>query len=96
MSYRIVCTDQKRPTHHNHIVGVGVGDNPDKASQQFTVAEVRSMILNGTRFYTQGRTSGKVANVERFDCPCGYKTIRSTPDAVADNNLDNLRVCNWG
>ena len=93
--YRIVCTEQKKPTHHNHIMGVGTGDDPSKASQRWTVQEVRDAIARGHRFYTVGLRSGKVAFVERFDCSCGVKTIRSRPDAVTDNNLDNLRTCNW-
>lgn len=95
MAYRIVCTEQHRPTHHNHILGVGTGDDPTRAVQRWTVAEVRTAILNGTRFYTVSPSTGRIANVERFDCVCGIKTIRSTPDAIADNNLDNLRVCRW-
>lgn len=94
-SHRIVCTEQKRPTHHNHIMAVGTGETADKATERWTVEQVRSAILNGTRFYTVSPSTGKIANVERFDCACGVKTIRSSPDAVRDNNLDNLRICSW-
>jgi hypothetical protein len=38
----------------------------------------------------------KVALVEKFTCGRCWRThIRSAPDAVTDNNLDNLRRCNW-
>src|SRR5207248_3259495 len=75
---RIVCTELKYPTEHRHIVAVGIGTDPNKASNRWTVEQVRSALLKGTRFYTQSLSTGKIANVERFDCSCGYKTIRST------------------
>lgn len=97
MAKRIVCTEQSNPTAvgHGHILAVGIGTDPGSATQRETVDTVRRNILNGERYYTQGERSGKVANVERYDCWCGVKTIRSTPDAVTDNNLDNLRLCSW-
>jgi transposase-like protein len=50
----------------------------------------------GDRFYTVGVYSGKVALVEKYTCTSCWRTfIRSTPDAVTDNNLDNLRRCSW-
>lgn len=95
MSYRIVCTIQKTPTHHNHIMGVGTGTDPSRADRQWTVTQVRAAIDQGTGFHTVSPSTGKTANVRKFDCDCGIKTIKSAPDAVLDNNLDNLRTCNF-
>lgn len=51
---------------------------------------------DGDTFYTKGKRSGKEAEVEKYDCShCGQRTLRSSADAVEDNNLDNLRRCNW-
>jgi hypothetical protein len=45
----------------------------------------------GDSFYTQGEQSGIVAEVEQYHCwHCQRTYIRSRPDAVTDNNLDNL------
>lgn len=93
-SYRIVCTDLKYPTAHRHIVSVGTGEQPSKATKQWTVSEVRAALKGGDVFYTQG-TGGQTARVESFDCGCGYKTIRSSSDATTSNNLDYLRECSW-
>lgn len=94
MDYRIVCTIQDQPTYHNHILGVETGDFPRWPTLRWSVEEVRQYILSGQRFYTVSPSTGAVAYVERFDCACGVKTIRSRPDAVYDNNLDNLPTCN--
>lgn len=93
-SYQIVCSELQNPTQHRHIVAVGTGE-PTRASRRWTVTEVRTALRSGDRFYTVSPSTGKVANVEAFDCACGYKTIRSTADAVVDNNLDNLRACRF-
>lgn len=98
-SYRIVCTEQipiHQPTNHAHIVAVGTGTDPDCASQRWSLDEVLAAMDRGDTFYTQGKTSGKVALVERYYCShCRRTYIRSAPDNVSDNNLDNLRRCSW-
>jgi hypothetical protein len=98
VSYRIVCTDQEPAgASHDaaHIVAVGVGDDPSGADRRFEVDEVRAKIDRGTTFYTKSEATGKTAEVEKYDCSCGYETIRTNPDDRIDNNLDNLRECNW-
>lgn len=96
-SYRIVCTDQEpvtQPTSHAHVVRVGTGTDPTKTDRIWTLNEVLIAMNQGDDFFTKGYTSGKVARVERYDCSvCGRPRIRSTADAVPDNNLDNLRRC---
>ena len=98
-TFRIVCTNQEpasQPPQHAHIVAVGIGDDPNKASRRLTLAEVIQMLDQGDQFYTQGVQSGKVAKVEKYACQyCRRYHIRSTADAVKDNNLDSLRICNW-
>lgn len=95
-TYRIVCVETEHP--HRHITHVGVGDDPASASERLTVTDVRRAIANGHRFITISPSTGKTADVRADDChmpSCTVKTIRSTSDAVSDNNLDNLRACSW-
>ena len=49
----------------------------------------------GDTFYTYGEQSRKTARVEKGNCPvCRmFSTLRSTPDATTDNNLDSLPSC---
>ncbi|MEA2493393.1 MAG: hypothetical protein QOJ29_1304 [Thermoleophilaceae bacterium] len=93
---RIVCVETEHP--HRHIIAVGIGDNEWRATRRETVATVRAAIRNGDRYYTVSPSKGWTADVEPYDVYVNGQwiyTIRSTPDAVPDNNLDNLRVCNW-
>jgi hypothetical protein len=94
---RIVCTVQEPSGHSNqqaHIVAVGVGDDPNKAGQRWTLDEVLAAIDHGDILYTRGTTSNKVALVEKYTCtPCRRVYIQSAADAVTDNNLDSLRPC---
>jgi hypothetical protein len=99
---RIVCTEQipiSQPTSHAHIVSVGIDTNNDGlAEENHDLNKVVLDINNKTSiYYTYGHSSKKIALVEVIDCPthCGEKIIRSTPDAVIDNNLDSFRRCNW-
>jgi hypothetical protein len=58
--------------------------------------EVLAAMDRGHSFFTQGNNSGKIAWIEKYTCArCRRTFIRSTPDAVTDNNLDNLRRCAW-
>ena len=99
MDYRIVCTTQEpfgAPPKHAHIVAVGVGDDPSKATERFTLEEVISKMDRGDRFYTKGERSGRIALVIKVRCThCGHCIIKSVPDAVQDNNLDSLRYCRF-
>jgi hypothetical protein len=99
MAHRIVCTDQEPvylPTTHAHIVGVGTGDDPNKATARWTLSEVIRAIDAGDVFYTVGPRSGKMALVRVVKCGhCDRRIIKSAADAVEDNNLDNLRRCQW-
>jgi hypothetical protein len=93
-TYNVVCVTTLHP--HRHITQVGVGNDPSQAAEVWSVENVRQMIWEGHHFRTYSPSTGKYAEVRRDDCKyagCTYKTIRSTADAVADNNLDNLRAC---
>ncbi len=95
-THRIVCVEREHP--HRHINAVGTGNDPQSADGRLTVGQVRSAIINGDRFYTYSPSTGWTADVEPYDAwtPSGWVlTIRSTPDAVTDNNLDNMRGCSW-
>jgi histone acetyltransferase (RNA polymerase elongator complex component) len=83
--YQVVCVEKDE-----HIIAVGTGTKADAASKKWTLAQVRAAIKSGTRFYTKSPSTGDVAEVELYD-----DTIRTDPDGVKDNNLDNLRACSW-
>jgi hypothetical protein len=97
MSTRIVCVETLFP--HRHITHVGTGTAPGQATKRWTVMEVRAQLRAGYRFYTQDPVTGRTADVEPYDAHVGggrvIYTIRSTPDAISGNNLDNLRACSW-
>jgi hypothetical protein len=95
--YRIICTTQE-PSHvpHDraHIVAVGTGATASTYDKYWQLNEVLQAMDRGDDFHTFGEQSRKTAAVEKYTCPnCSYTHIRSTPDAVTDNNLDNLRKC---
>jgi hypothetical protein len=98
-SYRIVCTVQApadKPPSHQHIVAVGTGSDPDRAENRWSLQQVLDAMDRGDTFYTVGVVSGKRAWVEKYWCGhCSRWFIRSHADAVKDNNLDNLRRCNF-
>ena len=95
--YRIVCTLQEpldKPHDAAHIVSVGVGNDPKVAEKKLTLDAVLKAMDNGDSFYTKSTSTGKEAEVKKYDCgTCKTTTIRSTADSVTDNNLDNLRKC---
>lgn len=95
--HRVICTTQDPPnTAHEaaHIVLVGTGTTPDRYSKTWTVQEVHEAIARGDTFYTESPTTGARARVNPWSCrTCGRQTLRSSADAVKDNNLDNLPRC---
>lgn len=96
-NYRIICTTQEpigQPTSHAHIVAVGTGATAQQYTQRWTLAQVIAAMDRGDTFYTRGESSGREARVEKYTCTkCWQTWIRSTADAVQDNNLDNLPRC---
>jgi len=93
-TYRIVCVTTQHP--HRHIISVGVGGNDRNPSRRLTIAEVRRMIDSGDTFYTQSPTTERRARVHKDTCKepfCMVATIRSSADAIRDNNLDYLPGC---
>lgn len=97
MDHRIVCTRQEpvaQPNDKAHIVQVGIGQTAQQYQRILALAEVIQMMDAGHTFHTIGETSGRRANVIKVACErCRRWIIRSGPDAIADNNLDNLRRC---
>lgn len=97
--YRIVCTEQQpygHPPASAKIVAVGISAGEDRATHRWTVPEVVRAIDGGTTFFTRGLSSGRTAEVEKYWCSqCSSYHIRSSRDAVTDNNLDSLRLCTW-
>jgi hypothetical protein len=99
-TYRIVCTDQEpyaQPKDRAHIVAVGTGTDPAKATAKYELEQVLAMLDRGDVFYTQGIRTGMQARVVAVYCAvCFRRIIKSTPDATTDNNLDGgIRFCSW-
>jgi hypothetical protein len=94
--HRIVCTTQEPsylPNDRAHIVAVGTG-LPSGYDRYWQLSEVLAAMDQGDGFYTYGEQSQKVALVHKYICPwCSKTHVRSAPDAVPDNNLDNLPRC---
>jgi hypothetical protein len=92
--YRIVCIKQHpfdQPHSHEHVIQVGTGTLLGKPEHLWTMRELFSAMDRGSEFYTYGEQSKKVAGVQKFRCPhCSYDSIRSAPEAVKDNNLNQL------
>lgn len=89
-SKQITCVTTEHP--HRHITAVGVGATWTKMS----VTAVRSEIDAGVTFFTKSPSTGKIASVHKYQCQiagCGVSTLKSSNDAIQDNNLDNLPVC---
>ena len=95
--YRITCTTQQPPQLPNdraHIVAVGTGSSASGYDKYWTLSEVLAAMARGDTFFTFGEESKKEASVDKYVCPfCSKTHIRSSPDAVKDNNLDNLPRC---
>ena len=95
---RIVCVTHQEvhPHERGHIVAVGTGASAFRADTSWTVEEVLAAMNSGTTFFTKSESTGKIAFVEPYHCSrCRRTFIRSSPDAVKDNNLDNMRSCAW-
>lgn len=93
-TFRITCVTSKyaQGGTHKHILTAGTTAPGTGLRQNWTVAEIRIALKNGSSFYTQSPSSGAVATVHADTC-CGVETIRSGADAVTDNNLDDLPTC---
>ena len=96
MDYRVTCTEQEPvgvPHTDAHIVLVGTV-SPSGPALRWTVAQVYAAMDRGDRFYTYSERFQRVAWVMKWNCSyCRRATLRSAPDSIPDNNLDNLPTC---
>jgi hypothetical protein len=94
--HRIISTRQESfdtPHVHSHVVIVGT-EKTAGYSKLWTITQVYNAMDQGDTFYTRGEKSQKTASVQKYRCPhCDEKSLRSAPDAVADNNLNSLVTC---
>ncbi len=100
--HRIVCVEHAQITghahhahhQHTHIIGAGTSSDPSHIERRWRLDEILTAMRAGDIFYTQGETSHKVAEVEHYHCEkCGGTHIKTKPDHVKDNNLDELKHC---
>ena len=82
-TYKIVSATRSGDAPHDHVVSIATGPNTT-----LDVAEVRDALDSFHTYYVYGE--GQSAVIEKFDCECGAKTIRSEADATEHNNLDSL------
>ena len=77
-----------------HPSGIGTGDESGEARYRvWTVAQVYTAVDRGHLFVTESPTTKRTARVEKITCSCGESGLRSNPDQVTDNNLDDLPDC---
>jgi len=95
MNYLVVCTNRPEIVRgHRHIVSIGTGDEPGGARNRvWTVAQTYAGLDRGDLFFTESPTTKRTARVEKIKCSCGESGLRSNPDQVTDNNLDDLPAC---
>jgi hypothetical protein len=95
MNYLVVCSNRPEITpEHRHLVSIGTGTEPGRAHNRvWTVAQVYAAFDRADVFFTESPTTKRTARVEKFTCSCGQIGLRSNPDQVTDNNLDNLPGC---
>ena len=91
MRYRVVCDNQvpvDQPKTYAHIGEVGTGTTPQHYDRLWSVAEVITANGRGDVFYTLSASTGEAARVIVVGCSvCGKQIIRSSADAITDNNL---------
>jgi hypothetical protein len=94
--YRIVGIRKESydlPHVHDHVVIVGT-EKLAGYSKLWTITQVYNAMDQGDTFFTCGERSQEPAAVHKYKCPhCDEKTLRNIPEALPDNNLDNLPIC---
>jgi hypothetical protein len=95
MNYLVVCANRPKITpEHRHLVSIGTRDGAGGPHNRlWTVAQVYAALDRADVFFTQSPTTTRTARVEKFACSCGDIGLRSNPDQVTDNNVDNLPGC---
>jgi len=91
-TYQITCAD--RLDAHEHITHVGINGQHGT----WTVDYVRRLISQGSTFFTISPSTHQRAAVLVSDARHVERTVEtltSAPDAIQDNNLDNLRTCSY-
>jgi hypothetical protein len=82
-TYKLVSATRSGDAPHDHVVSVGIGP-----TTILDVAQVREALDNFDTYYVYG--DGQSAVIEKFDCECGAKTVRSEADATEHNDLESL------
>jgi hypothetical protein len=96
---RVVCIT-KHPTHqdrYHRITHIGVGADPDKASEKLDVATVIRNIKSGQRYYVDGSDGSRSTVIVRKcpHCTNGHEIVATTADDTKKDNLLQLRECRW-
>lgn len=92
-TYVIRCTDQSpRSAGHSvaHIKTVAFHGG----TRCRTVKDVYALLDAGHEILSRSPGGGPNAKVHKYQCTCGYETLRSAADATKANNLDELPRCN--
>jgi hypothetical protein len=90
--YQIVCVTTADP--HRHVTAVGIGGSATKPGRRMSLAAVLTAMNAGDKFFTRSPSTEQEAEVSKARCnECRKETLRSSADAVPDNNLDYLTLC---
>jgi hypothetical protein len=82
-TYKITAVTRSGEAPHDHVTSIDIGPYDNRP-----VADVRDAIDNADVYYVYG--GGESAKVEKFDCECGAKTIKSIADATDKNDLSTV------
>ena len=91
-AYRIISVERQpvgQLESHVHVVRIETAD--DAGARQWTISQVLAAMDEGDVFYTQDKTTGRIAGVSAYRCTqCHQACLRSDSSAVPGNDLDGL------
>jgi hypothetical protein len=92
--YIVICVDRSAGDDgHNHIYQALVRPATGGVGRLLPVKDIRREIKLGVHRYFSTDPSENRIPVKRYKCQCGYKTIRTKPDDIHDNNLSRKGPC---
>ena len=93
--YLVQCVDRVSADDpgHSHVYQAFVRPLEGGMGRLLPVKDIRREIKLGYHhFWSEDERSKRVA-VKRFKCACGFKTIRTKPDDIHDDNLSLKGPC---
>lgn len=92
--YLITCVNRSgTDPDHAHVTEVGIRPRTGGSGKIVPVKQIRQQVKLGLHRYFAVDLAGHRVRVRRYKCICGRKTIRTTSDDIADNNLSIKKPC---